>query len=72
MNINNHLIGTKLASSAAFLLSIIGANWALATFGIVPLLGTSMMVPAGAGTGLTNPRPKKLALTCWFRASNTN
>lgn len=38
---------TRIAASAAFLACIIGANWALATYGIVPLLGTSLMVPAG-------------------------
>lgn len=37
----------KIIASIAFLSTIVGANWALATFGIVPLLGTSMMVPAG-------------------------
>lgn len=37
----------KTITSIAFLACIVGANWALNTFGIVPLLGTSLMVPAG-------------------------
>lgn len=36
----------KYAASAAFLACIVGANWALNTFGVVPV-GLGLMAPAG-------------------------